>query len=43
MFCDKVAAIKMEYIEFLYVQFGRDVEVTSLERLLYTLNEGDSH
>lgn len=41
--CDKAAAIKMEYIEFSYLQFERDAKVNSLERLLYTLNEGDSH
>ena len=31
----------MEYLEFLFLPFGRDVKVNSFDRLLNTLNEED--
>ena len=39
--CDKPVPIIMEYLEFLFFPFGRDLKVNSLDRLLHTLNEGD--
>ena len=40
--CEKPPAIKMEYLKFSFLQFGRDLKVNSSDRLLHTLNEGDS-